>query len=78
MRTNGLAKIDTPHAKHLAIHKKIEQQNARPGGDTEDKTFGKPFPNGRFYLLVFEINHLHTVDINGETAVRFLGENLRA
>ena len=53
-------------------------KNARPGGDTEDKTFGKPFPNGRFYLLVFEINHLRTEDINGETAVRFLGENLRA
>ena len=27
---------------------------------------------------MFEINHLYTVDINGETAVRFLGENLRA
>ena len=37
----------------IRFYEKINKQNARPGGDTEDKTFGKPFPDGCFYL--FEI-----------------------
>ena len=63
----------TPNTSQYTKKRTIkQQQNARPGGDTEDKTFGKPFPNGRFYLLVFEINYLRAVDINGEVSVLFL------
>ena len=57
----------------LQFYGKINKQNARPGGDTEDKTFGKPFPNGRFYGLKYVLFHIRC-DIASDTdaSVKFI------
>ena len=60
MRTAGLQKSTrpTPNTSQYTKKRTIkQQQNARPGGDTEDKTFGKPFPNGRCSLNNQLIKH---------------------